>query len=141
MLITLNPPDDQLVNLPVWLALDRSSWKPQSATASAGAVSVTATARPVKVVWSMGDGSSHTCDGPGTAWTRGTNPRASSPDCGHVYRHSSAGAAGGSYTVSATVTWEVTWAGAGQTGTVPGLETTGQVQTRVQESQTVISRS
>lgn len=141
VVITLNPPGDQLVNLPVWLALDPSSWKPQSATASAGAVSVTATARPVKVVWSMGDGSRHTCEGPGTAWTRGTDPRASSPDCGHVYRHSSAGTGSGSYTVSATVTWEVTWAGAGQTGTVPGLETTGQVQTRVQESQTVISRS
>jgi hypothetical protein len=140
VVIKLNPPGDQLVNLPVWLALDRSSWKPQSATASAGAVSVTATARPVNVTWAMGDGSSQTCDGPGTAWTRSTNPRAASPDCGHVYRHPSAGATGGSYTVTATVTWEVTWAGAGQSGTVPGLETTGQVQTRVQESQAVISR-
>jgi hypothetical protein len=56
-----------------------------------------------------------------------------------VYRRSSAAAAGGAYTVAVTVTWEVTWAGAGQSGTVPGLTTTGQVQTRVQESQAVIS--
>ncbi|GAB1644372.1 hypothetical protein [Krasilnikovia sp. MM14-A1259] len=138
--IRMNPPGDQLVNLPVWLALDKASWKTQSATASVPGVSVTATARPVSVVWSMGDGSTRTCDGPGTAWRPGTDPKAASPDCGYVYRRSSAGAAGGSYTVAVTVTWEVTWAGAGQTGTVPGLTTAGQVQTRVQESQAVISR-
>lgn len=140
VVITMNPPGDQLVNLPIWLTLDRASWEPQSATASVPGVSVTATARPVKVAWSMGDGTTRVCDGPGTAWTRGTNLRAASPDCGHVYRRSSAGAAGGAFTVSATVTWEVTWAGAGQSGTVLGLDTTGQVRTRVQESQAVVSR-
>ncbi len=137
VVISMNPPGDQLVNLPVWLSVDPGSWKPQSATASVPGVSVTATARPVQVTWSMGDGSTHVCDGPGTAWTAGTDPRAESPDCGHVYRRSSAG---GSFTVSATVSWQLTWAGAGQTGTVPGLVTTGQLQTRVQESQAVISR-
>lgn len=140
VVIGLNPPGKQLVNFPVWMTLDRASWKTQSATASAGAVSVTATARPVRVAWSMGDGGSRTCAGPGTAWSPGDDPSAESPDCGYTYRFSSAGAPGGSYTVSATVTWEVTWAGAGQTGTVPGLETAGQVQTRVQESQAVVSR-
>jgi hypothetical protein len=137
--IDMNPPGDQLVNLQVWLALDPASWKAQSATASVPGVSVTATARPVQVTWSMGDGSTRTCDGPGTAWTSGTNPAQASPDCGYVYRRSSAGAPGGTYTVTVTVTWQVTWAGAGQTGTVPGLETTGQMQTRVQESQAVVS--
>ena len=88
----------------------------------------------------MGDGATRTLRGAGNGVDAGTDPRAASPDCGHVYRHSSAGASGGAYTVTATVTWEVTWAGAGQSGTVPGLETTGQVQTRVQESQAVISR-
>lgn len=138
--IRMNPPGDQLVNLPIWLALDPASWKTQSATASVPGVSVTATARPLKVTWSMGDGTTKTCEGPGTAWTPGTDPAKASPDCGHVYRRSSAGAPGGTYTVAVTVTWEVTWAGAGQSGTIPGLTTTGQVQTRVQESQAVISR-
>ena len=137
--IDMNPPGDQLVNLPVWLALDHSSWKAQSATASVPGVSVTATARPVRVTWSMGDGSTRTCDGPGTAWSPGTNPATASPDCGYVYRRSSANAPGGTYTVVVTVTWTVTWAGAGQTGTVPGLETTGRLLTRVQESQAVVS--
>ncbi|WP_123678759.1 hypothetical protein [Couchioplanes caeruleus] len=136
--IRMNPPGDQLVNLPIWLALDPSSWKTQSATASVPGVSVTATARPVMVSWAMGDGTTKTCDGPGTAWTPGTDPAKASPDCGHVYRRSSAGAAGGTYTVTVTVTWEVSWAGAGQSGTVPGMTTTGQVQTQVQESQAVV---
>ncbi|WP_433615352.1 hypothetical protein ACQP2P_11335 [Dactylosporangium sp. CA-139114] len=136
--IKMNPPGDQLVNLPVWMALDPVSWKEQSATASVPGVSVTATARPVKASWSMGDSTTVVCTGPGTVWTPGTDPAKASPDCGHVYRRSSTNTAGGAYTVTVTVTWEVTWAGAGQSGTVPGLTTTGQVQTRVQESQAVV---
>ncbi|GIJ12618.1 hypothetical protein ACFFMR_29040 [Micromonospora andamanensis] len=138
VVIRMNPPGDQLVNLPAWLALDRGSWGSHSATASVPGVSVTATARPVKASWSMGDGVTVTCEGPGTLWASGTDPAKASPDCGHVYRRSSAGSPGGHYTVTVTITWEVTWAGAGQSGTVPGLTTTGQVQTRVQESQAVV---
>ncbi|WP_026284556.1 hypothetical protein [Salinispora arenicola] len=138
VVIRMNPPGDQLVNLPAWLALDQGSWGSHSATASVPGVSVTATARPVKASWSMGDGVTVTCDGPGTQWASGTDPAKASPDCGHVYRRSSAGSPGGRYSVTVTVTWEVTWAGAGQSGTVPGLTTTGQVQTRVQESQAVV---
>jgi hypothetical protein len=137
VLIRLNPTGDQLVNLPVWLAMEATSWKPQSATASAGGVSVTATARPVAASWAMGDGATVECAGPGTAWSPGTDPARASPDCRYTFRGSSAGTAGGAYTVTATVTWEVSWAGAGQTGTVPGLTTTGAVQVRVQESQAV----
>ncbi|WFE27668.1 hypothetical protein O7623_00130 [Solwaraspora sp. WMMD791] len=138
VVIQMNPSGEQLVNLPVWLALDEGSWRSQSATASVPGVSVTATARPVQARWSMGDGTTVTCEGPGTPWASGTDPAQASPDCGHVYRRSSVGAPGGAYTVVVTVTWEVTWAGAGQSGTVPGLTTSGQVQTRVQESQAVV---
>lgn len=138
VVIRMNPAGDQLVNLPIWLALDPASWNAQSATASVPGVSVTATARPVKAAWSMGDGTTVSCTGPGTPWMPGTDPMKASPDCGHVYRHSSANAPGGCFTVAVTVTWEVAWAGAGQSGTVPGLTTTGQVQARVQESQAVV---
>ena len=137
--IDLNPPGDQLVPLPTWLALDPSSWKTQSTTAAVPGISVTATARPVRVTWSMGDLSTRTCEGPGTAWSPGTNPEKASPDCGYEYRSSSAGAPGGRYRVVATVTWNVTWAGAGQKGTVPGLETTGQLLIRVRESQALVN--
>ena len=139
VVVQLNPSGDQLVNLPTWLALATSSWQSQSATASVPGVSVTATARPVRATWSMGDGNTITCTGPGSTWTAGTDPAASSPDCGYTYRRSSAGAPGAAFPVTVTVTWEVTWAGAGQSGTIPGLATTGTVQTRVQESQAVVT--
>ncbi|MDG4764468.1 hypothetical protein O7632_10180 [Solwaraspora sp. WMMD406] len=138
VVIRMNPSGEQLVNLPVWLALEEGSWRSQSATASVPGVSVTATARPVGASWSMGDGTTVTCEGPGTPWASGADPAKASPDCGHVYRRSSAAAPGGAYTVMVTVTWEVTWAGAGQSGTVPALTTSGQVQARVQESQAVV---
>jgi hypothetical protein len=138
--IRLNPSGDQLANLPIWLSLDPASWQPQSATASVPGVSVTATARPIKAAWSMGDGGSLTCSGPGTAWRPGTDPASASPDCGYRYRRSSASAPGARFTVTVTVTWEVTWAGAGRAGTIPGLLTTGTLPVRVQESQAVITR-
>jgi hypothetical protein len=139
VVIRLNPSGDQLVNLPTWLSLDAGSWQSQSATASVPGVSVTATARPVRAVWSLGEGGSVTCTGPGTPWQPGTDPMASSPDCGYTYRHSSARAPGSAFSVTVTVTWEVTWAGAGQSGTIAGLSTTGTVPVRVAESQAVLN--
>lgn len=139
VVVRLNPSGDQLVNLPTWLALDASSWRTRSATAAVPGVSVTATARPVRATWAMGEGGSVVCTGPGTPWRPGTDPAMASPDCGFVYRHSSASVPGGRYTVTVTVAWEVTWAGAGRAGTVPGLTTTGTLPVRVQESQAVIT--
>jgi len=139
VVIRVNPAGDQLVQLPTWLSLDPASWRPQSATAAVPGVSVTATATPTQAVWSMGDGSSVVCHGPGTPWKPGTDPMAASPDCGYRYPRSSAGAPGGAFPVSVTISWQVTWAGAGQAGTIPGLTTTGAVQVRVAESQTVIT--
>ncbi|MGW5342912.1 ATP/GTP-binding protein [Streptomyces sp. NPDC004050] len=107
------------VGVPIWLWVGQSptTWGPNTASASAGGVTVTATAAVSSVVWAMGDGSSVTCKGPGTPYTasRGLSP---SPDCGHLYRATSAGQAGGSYQGTATSTWSVDWAvtGGGRTG-------------------------
>ena len=51
----------------------------------------------------MGDGSTVTCDGPGTPYQAETDPKASSPDCGHTYLRSSARESGQAFVVSATV--------------------------------------
>lgn len=138
VVIRVNPSGDQLVGLPTWLFLDPASWRAQSATASAPGISVTVTARPTQAVWSMGNGDSVVCHGPGTPWRTGMDPAAASPDCGYRYLRSSAAAPSGSFTVTVTVSWQVTWSGAGQGGTVPGLTTTAAVQVRVTESQAVI---
>ena len=134
--IRLNPkpPVPQLVRLPSWVWLDRSSWGPRTATASVPGMSVTATATPTKVVFTTGDGTSFTCAGPGTPWKRGMNPAAESPSCGHIYTRA------GAFTLSATVTWAITWAGGGETGTAPALTTTSSLGVRVTESQALVTR-
>ena len=124
-----SPPAAQLVFLPTWLWLDAASWGPRAATASVPGLSVTATARPSRLVFSAGDGVSVSCVGRGTPWTQGTDPEAGSPTCGHTYTRR------GVFTLTATVTWEVSWAGGGRAGTVPDLVTTAAVQVRVVESQ------
>lgn len=138
-LIATNPlPDaDSLVGVPVWLWLRAGSWRSRSAAASVPGVRVKATATPARVSWRMGDGSTVSCDGPGTAWRDGADPMAASPDCGHTYRVASDGQPGGRYTVTATIWWSVSWAGAGRSGTLPELSTSDSVRLRVGESQAV----
>jgi hypothetical protein len=132
-----DPGHDLLVQIPIWLWIDRSSWGARSATASVPGVSVTATARPTQVRWDMGDGTTVACKGPGTPWHAGTDPSAASPNCGHVYRRSSAGASSAAFTVRATVTWSVSWVGGGTDGTLPALTTTSILTVRVAESQAI----
>jgi len=79
---------------------------------------VTATATPVSVTWHPGDGSTVTCQGAGAPYTSADNPAAASPDCGHTYTRSSAGQPGGAFQVTATITWDITWQGAGGAGGV-----------------------
>jgi hypothetical protein len=132
--IAANPNGEQLVSLPTWLWLSEG-WRTVSATVAVPGVSVTATATPTSVTWSMGDGSTVACAGPGTPFAPGSDPKASSPDCGHTYRTSSASQAGQAFPVTATVHWTVTWAGAGQGGVFPDMTTTGNAAFRVAESQ------
>jgi hypothetical protein len=124
------------VYIPTWLWIDSSVWAPRSATASLAGLSVTAVGTPTKVTWSTGDGGRADC-GRGTPWTVGTDPKNASPDCGHTYTVPSRDAAGGKYTVTAAITWQVTWAGGGATGTEPALTSTASVQVQVIESSAV----
>lgn len=128
------PPAPQLVHLPMWLWVEESTWGSRSATASVPGLSVTATATPTVVVWSAGDGGSRTCEGPGTPWQAGMDPRAQSPTCGYTYTRASRGEPGGAFELSATVTWEVTWSGGGTSGSVDPLTTSAGTQVVVTES-------
>ena len=94
------------VGVPAWFWLDGSEWQEQSDSASAGGHSVTVTAKPSKVVWSLGDGQSVTCTGPGTRYVESMG-WASSPDCGLPNGYKKAG----SYTVTADITYDVTVSG------------------------------
>ena len=134
--IAASPASDQLVNLPTWL-WSSSAWEPISATASVPGISVTATAAPTSVTWSMGDGGMATCKGPGTPYSAGVDPASASPDCGYTYRRSSAGQRDETFQVTATVAWTVTWSGAGESGVFPTMTTSAATVFRVAESQAV----
>ncbi|MBL7487768.1 hypothetical protein I6A60_38715 [Frankia sp. AgB1.9] len=129
--IAMSPVADQLVRLPTWLWLDAAGWNQVAATAAADGVSVTAVARPVQVTWSMGDGVTVTCTGPGTPFPAHADPKAASPDCGYTYRSRSLDSPGGVFRVTATVRWDVSWAGAGRAGVFPGLTTVSAAAARV----------
>jgi len=130
----------QVVFVPTWMWVDPVVWAPRSATASIAGLSVTAVGTPTKVMWSTGDKHTITC-GRGTAWTPGTDPSVASPDCGHVYSEPSRNAMGGKYSVTATITWRVTWSGGGASGTEPALTSTASVPVQVVEASAVNTRS
>jgi hypothetical protein len=131
-----SPGVEQLVGVPTWLWLEEG-WQPVAATAAVPGESVTATATPTSVAWSMGDGSTVDCAGPGTPYVASDNPSASSPTCGYTYATPSVGQSDGAFEVTATITWSITWAGGGQAGTEPALTTISRAAFRVTESQAI----
>jgi hypothetical protein len=133
-----------IVGEPVWMWIadpGESTTGPITRTATAGAITVTATAVLSKVVWSMGDGKQVTCEGakaPGTAWASsyGWSP---SPTCGYVYEKSSADQKGLAYTLTATSYWTVTWSSNdGASGTIP-LQFDRSIAEPVGEVQAVVT--
>ncbi len=106
-----------LVGLPVWMWTEprEEITGPTRQSVSAGGVTVTAVGQVSRIAWDMGDGTTVVC-GAGTPYPVGaTGP---SPDCGHVYeRASSRHVSGGSWPITATSTWTVTWSGGGLSGT------------------------
>jgi hypothetical protein len=136
--IRLNPglSAPQVAYVPTWLWIDPAEFTVRSATASLVGLSVTAVATPTRVVWSTGDGAVVDC-GAGTAWTAGSDASAASPDCGHTYTTASRGSPSGTFTLRATITWQVTWSGGGASGVEPALTSTSTVQVRVVEAAAV----
>lgn len=90
-----------------WLWLDPSWWHGYSATADAGGVTATVSAKPVRAVWSMGDGGETTCAGPGVAWRPGMPDDATY--CSYLYKHSSVTRPEGTFLITVTVDFDVTW--------------------------------
>ena len=144
--VRTSPPSgqDAVVNLPTWLWVDDNFWAPVSQSASAGGVTSTATATPVKIVWDMGDGTRVTCNGPGTPYVSGvSDPRAPSPTCGYTYSRSSAGRPDERFRVTATVTWTAgfTVAGGAGGGALPNLTASSATELRVAEFQALNTNS
>ncbi|MEY9988081.1 hypothetical protein ABIE67_000113 [Streptomyces sp. V4I8] len=128
---------DYTVGVPMWMWVNQSAttYGPNTASASAGGITVTATAKVSKIVWQMGDGSSVTCNGPGTPY-QGSEGMAQSPTCGHMYSKTSAGTKSGKFPVTATSTWTIDWQGGGEVGQLTEIRQT-DVQVAIGELQVV----
>lgn len=144
--INLNPSSFSVVNLNSWLWIDPSSWHAFRATATAGGVTATATAVPEAVSWSMGDGHTVVCNGPGTPYQVGISPSAQSTNCSYRYPRSSAGEPSpdgdpnnGAFTVVSTISWSVTWSatGAAGGGALPPLRTSSTAHVRVEQVESI----
>lgn len=123
---------DQLVNVPTWLWINPAAWQPVSASASAGGVTVTTSAKPLRVVWDPGDGLGPVaCEGPGTPYDP-SHP-AAAPTCSHTYLRPAERAV-----VTATVEWGVRWSStAGSSGDLGVVRRSSSVPVRVAESQAI----
>jgi hypothetical protein len=136
--LTMSPPASsfQLVGVPSWFWVP--DWGPVQASATLAGVTSTVTATPVELTIDAGDGTTVTCGGPGTAYDPGA-PAAQTSDCTHTYRVGSRARPGGSYEVSATVTYEVAWtATTGEGGPLESIWRTTTGSVRVDEAQAVL---
>lgn len=121
-LLKTAPDTDQigLVNMPVWMWVTKTenTWGPIVRSASVPGLSVTATAQVKAINWSMGDGTTIRCDGPGTPYDESMGIK-DSPDCGHRYAKTSKKLPTCKYSLTATAQWEITWqSNLGDTGEI-----------------------
>lgn len=140
--ITPEPGEDSIgiVGMPVWMWAanpNEHTVGPITESASAGGITVTATAKLQRITWDMGDGSTVKCASGGTAY-KASYGDAKSPDCGYVYQKSSSTRPSGKYTVTASSDWVITWEGAGQTGTIRLNGLTRTVAIAVGEAQVLV---
>ncbi|MEU9018334.1 hypothetical protein [Actinomadura sp. NPDC048394] len=76
---------------------------------SAGQQTVQAVATPVSVIWNLGE-ATKTCGGGGGAVAAGENAGDGYvKTCDYIYQRSSASQPGGSYHITATISWSVRW--------------------------------
>jgi len=134
-----------IVKANTWFWTDPATWQPVSKTVTAGAVWGKATATPVLLSFTPGDGSrSVPCAGPGSAWKANdqtwlapVNPQG----CSYRYTKSSLGVGGDDQvTATYTITWNVTWSGSdGTSGVFNNMQTSTNSRFAVAEVQTVVT--
>jgi hypothetical protein len=131
----------QVVHVPVWWWVQPGWWQTQTASASAGGLTIVARAVPKKITWYAGDGTSTVCYGPGTPWTSSAAPTSPSPTCGHTYTKTSTSDDNpdGKFQLRAVVTWDITWSGGGLSGSVPGVTTATTTDITVTQLRAVIT--
>ena len=119
-----------------WLWLDSNWWHAYTATANAGGVSTTVSATPTRATWVMGDGGSVVCEGPGVVWREGMSD--DETYCSYVYKNASSTQESGTYTITVTVEFAVTWtSNVGSGGALGGITRSASRTVRVGEIQAI----
>ena len=90
--VRFSPATVQVVQVPTWMWIDAASWQPQSSNVAVPGVSVSVRAWPVASVWTMGDGTTVQCAGPGTPFDPHHDDPARGSSCSHTYTTSSSSA-------------------------------------------------
>jgi hypothetical protein len=110
--IGMSPPPERgaVVNVPLWLWVNWQAWNPTVATATIDGVTVTTMARPDRVLWNLGNGDEVICDGPGTPYDPARPEADQHSDCTYLFRQP------GTFTITATLEWHVTWTAVGVAG-------------------------
>jgi hypothetical protein len=126
-----------------WIDQGPGQWEVVSGSTSAGGVSVTVRAEPVRLVVDPGDGSEPVvCEGAPPAVTRSSYAQTKDRGCAHTYTDSSAMAPNGlSFPVTVSIVWHASWsASTGEGGDLGYLSTTSTVrELQVAEIQAVIT--
>jgi len=125
-----------LVNLPVWLHV--GNWSQLTASASAGGLTATITAEPVRADWDMDEGDV-SCAVAGATYDASLPPDAQSTGCSFTYRHSSGTRSDGTYHATGTLVWHLRWTATnGQGGDLGEISRTSAFTLRVEESQALV---
>lgn len=133
----VNPPDAQLVGLPMWLWLEQP-WDRIWVSASIGDVWASVDAWPEMSLWEFEDGTRIWCD-QGRAYDMWRRPAEQSSNCTHTFSRSSMWSTGGVEWVRVTVTWGVEWTSSELGGESLGTVTrTAEFPVRVVEAQALV---
>jgi hypothetical protein len=131
----------QIVGLATWLWVDPATWQPLSDSATAGGMTITATVTPTRITWDMGEGRGKApvvCDGPGTPYDP-DGPDSQRTDCSYTYQYVPDDLGPGVYRATATMVWEVTYTGGGQSGSLADIVRTATFELEVTERQAVVT--
>ncbi len=111
-------PAPTYVGVDNWLWIPEGQWSTLTKSVTAGGTTVTVTATPSQADWNLGP-ETVTCHGPGTLWVKGMTDAAST-NCSFTYQDSSVDEPGGSYGITTTIRYQVTWACTGSCPTSGG---------------------
>ena len=132
--VELSPPvgATQLVGLATWFWVTEP-WQPLQASATLDTVTSTVVATPRTLTFTFDDGTTFTCDGPGTRYDTTRDPADQQSDCTHTFERA------GSTVVTATITYATAWtATTGVGGTRDDLTRTTTIPIVIAEAQAVI---